>query len=466
MFCHRVLRNVEIAISLGVLCSVSAACTDSRLEFASGIAIVEVTVVDVVDGLTSEGRTVVVQGNRIVAVEPTSGVRLGEDVVTVDGSGKYLIPGLWDMHVHAVEDDLPELFMGLFVANGVTGIRDMWGDLDIAARFRSDAEAGGTVIPRMVVAGNLVDGEDAVWPGSNVAATPEEGRAMVDSLAAAGAAFIKVYHMLEPDVYFAIADRANEFGIPFVGHVPTGISASQASDAGQRSVEHASTVFIDCANEPRAQRLQRYESGWNYEHCTALAERFRENGTWYVPTLVTERGYTHLNTPELQTDTRLRYMPPFIREWWLPENDLFGSDYSDEDWRTARYGFSHYLGVTALMAEQGVRILAGSDTPNAFAFPGFGLHDELELLVEAGLTPLHALQAATIDAARFLDLADTLGTVEAGKVADLVLLSGNPLEEITNTRKIVAVVVKGHLLDRVDLDRMLAEAEAEANGST
>ena len=118
------------------------------------------------------------------------------------------------------------------------------------------------------------------------------------------------------------------------------------------------------------------------------------------------------------------------------------------------------------MAEQGVRILAGSDTPNAFAFPGFGLHDELELLVEAGLTPLHALQAATIDAARFLDLADTLGTVEAGKVADLVLLSGNPLEEITNTRKIVAVVVKGHLLDRVDLDRMLAEAEAEANGST
>ena len=136
-----------------------------------------------------------------------------------------------------------------------------------------------------------------------------------------------------------------------------------------------SSSFIDCANEPSAHRLRRYESGWDSEHCTALAERFRENETWYVPTLVTERGYTHLNTPELQTDPRLRYMPPLIREWWLPENDLFGSDYSDEDWQTALYGFSHYLGVTALMAEQGVRILAGSDTPNAFAFPGFGLHD-------------------------------------------------------------------------------------------
>jgi imidazolonepropionase-like amidohydrolase len=175
-----------------------------------------------------------------------------------------------------------------------------------------------------------------------------------------------------------------------------------------------------------------------------------------------ESGYAFLDTQEFQSDPRLRFMPDFIRSWWLPENDLFGSEYTAEDWLTAKEGYSHVVDVTRFLADQGVQILAGSDTPNAYAFPGFGLHDELEILVKAGLTPLQALRAATIDAARFLEATDTLGSVEPGKVADLVLLGGNPLEEISNTREILAVVLNGRLLDRDDLDGLLAWAEEKA----
>jgi imidazolonepropionase-like amidohydrolase len=314
----------------------------------------------------------------------------------------------------------------------------------------------------MVVAGNLIEGEEAYWPEANIAASPQAGRALVDSLVEAGSDFIKVYHTLKPEVFFAIAEHATQLEVPFVGHVPIGVSVAQAAEAGIRSVEHATSIFIDCIDEPEAPRLERARATVETDLCGKLAESLEAHGTWYVPTLATERGYTHLNKPEFQNDPRLRYMPDLVRDWWRPENDLFGSEYTEEDWLTVERGFSKLLEVTAIMAEHEVEILAGSDTPNAFAFPGFGLHDELELLVDAGLSPLEALQAATIDAARFLQSTDTMGSVEPGKVADLVLLEGNPLEEISNTQRISSVVLDGVLLNRTKLDEMLLRAEEKA----
>jgi len=244
--------------------------------------------------------------------------------------------------------------------------------------------------------------------------------------------------------------------------VPIGVAVSQAAEAGIRSVEHASSIFVDCIDEPEGPMLERIQAKVDAGLCGDLAESLETQGTWFVPTLVTERGYTHLNKPEFQNDPRLRFVPDLVRDWWRPENDLFGSEYAEEDWLTVERGFSNILEVTAIMAEHGVKILAGSDTPNAFAFPGFGLHDELMLLVEAGLSPLEALQAATIDAARFLQSTDTMGSVEPGKVADLVLLEGNPLETISNTQAISAVILDGLLLDRTELDEMLVWAEEKA----
>ena len=184
-------------VGLGLILLFLVACSGTRLEFSSGIAFEDVSVVDVREGITSDGMTVVVQGNRIVAVEPTSGVRLAEGVQRVSASGMYIIPGLWDMHVHAMDEDTHELFAKLFVANGITGIREMWGSLDVAALWRTVVETGDVVLPRFLIAGNLIDGADPIWPGSNVATTPAEGRAMVDSLVQAGAGFIKVYSKLE-----------------------------------------------------------------------------------------------------------------------------------------------------------------------------------------------------------------------------------------------------------------------------
>jgi len=462
MLRHRVSRKLTFALLFTGFLVAGLACTDARLEVASGTAFVDVSVVDVLNGQIIEGQTVILQVDQIFAVEPSERVVLGDEVFTIQGSGKYLIPGLWDMHAHAIDRDGKDLFPELFVANGVTGIREMWGDLEIAEDIRSEAGEGRRVIPRLVVAGNLIEGKDPFWPGSNVASTPEAGRALVDSLVAAGAGFIKVYHTLEPEVFFAIADQASKIGIPFVGHVPIGVTVSQAADVGMSSIEHAITLFYDCAIEKDAPSLQAYQGGWDEGECAAVAEQLRRNGTWYVPSLVTERGYAFLDTQEFQSDPRLRFMPDFIRSWWLPENDLFGSEYTAEDWLTAKEGYSHVVDVTRFLADQGVQILAGSDTPNAYAFPGFGLHDELEILVKAGLTPLQALRAATIDAARFLEATDTLGSVEPGKVADLVLLGGNPLEDISNTREILAVVLNGRLLDRDDLDGLLAWAEEKA----
>lgn len=456
------LRSILQIVLLGLSSGLNAGCADPPIEVTTGIAIQDVSVVDVINGQIIPSQTVVLERSRILAVEPTDNVAIGEDVVVVPGSGKYLIPGLWDMHVHAVDEGFDELFLPLFVATGVTGIRDMWGTLEVEERVRIGLAGGERLAPRMVVAGNLIEGEEAFWPEANVAASPEAGRALVDSLLEAGSDFIKVYHTLKPEVFFAIAEHAIQLEVPFVGHVPIGVAVSQAAEAGIRSVEHATSIFVDCIDEPEGPMLERIQAKVDVRLCGDLAESLEAHGTWYVPTLVTERGYTHLNKPEFQNDPRLRFVPDLVRDWWRPENDLFGSEYTEEDWLTVERGFSNFLEVTAIMAEHGVGILAGSDTPNAFAFPGFGLHDELELLVEAGLSPLEALRAATIDAARFLQSTDTMGSVEPGKVADLVLLEGNPLEAISNTQTISAVVLDGLLLDRNELDQMLVRAEEKA----
>jgi len=459
---NRISRFIFHIVFLGLASGWNASCADPSMEVTTGIAIEDVSVVDVIHGQVIPRQTVVIEQNRILAVEPTEKVVLGEGVVVVQGSGKYLIPGLWDMHVHAVDEGLDELFLTLFVATGVTGIRDMWGSLEVEERVRIGVAGGERLAPRMVVAGNLIEGEEAYWPEANIAASPQAGRALVDSLVEAGSDFIKVYHTLKPEVFFAIAEHATQLEVPFVGHVPIGVSVAQAAEAGIRSVEHATSIFIDCIDEPEAPRLERARATVETELCREVAQSLEAHGTWYVPTLVTERGYSHLNKPEFQNDPRLRYMPDLVRDWWRPENDLFGSEYTEEDWLTVERGFSKLLEVTAIMVEHEVGILAGSDTPNAFAFPGFGLHDELELLVEAGLSPLEALQAATIDAARFLQSTDTMGSVEPGKVADLVLLEGNPLEDISNTQTISSVVLDGLLLDRAELDEMLVRAEEKA----
>jgi manganese oxidase len=472
------------------------------------LAITHVYVIDVTDGAVLTDRTVLLSGNRISAVGPSRDVAVPQGTRVVDATGKYVIPGLWDMHTHLLwTTDESEHFwvkmardldawtlweryyapaLDLMIANGVTGIREMWGNLEIARRVQAEAAAAVRLAPRIIIAGHQLDGSPPIWPGELVATTPERGRALVDSLAQAGADFIKVYSHLPPEVYFAILERARERGIPVVGHVPYRVPASAAAEAGQRSFEHLIGVVQGCSSEEDRlitlsqdqieaagredhERVAELDREWKVRvlatqddgRCRRLLETLARNRTWQVPTHVTNRGIAYQNDPDFAADPRLKYITPAWRDSWLPENDPYLLS-TEEGYQLRRRHHARKLEITGLALMIGVPILAGSDTPNAFAFPGFGLHDELALLVEAGLSPLSALQAATLNAARYLEATDSLGTVDAGKLADLVLLDANPLEDIRNTQGIAGVVLNGRYLDRQALDALLVSAARHA----
>jgi len=465
-------------------------CQGPVLEFTAGIAIEDVAVIDVQEGRVLGGMTVVIEGSRISAVEPSTQIRLGEGVERIQGRGKYLVPGFWDMHVHAVDPFSSEM-LPLFVANGVTGIRDMWGDLETAKEIRGQIVAGERIGPRFQVPGHYIDGPHPWWEGSVTAGSPEEGRSAVDSLAAAGAAFIKVGSLLDPPVFRTIIERATELGLSVAGHVPFNVSAAQASDLGLASVEHLTGVMEGCsvfAPELQADRenwmaaraagedapnpifdvavFRRISDGFDADLCGSLADLLARNRTWQVPTLTVIRPGAFGFDSTFTNDPRLVYMPAGIRDDWAAIVDRYRSATSPDDIAEEHRWFLTLHEVIRVLRDRGVPILAGTDAPNPFVFFGFSLHDELELFVEAGLSPTEALRTATLNPSQFLEATDSLGSVAPGKLADLVLLNRNPLEEISNTREIQAVFLNGRLFTRSDLDQMLSEVKAWAESQT
>jgi imidazolonepropionase-like amidohydrolase len=447
-----------------------------------------VTVVNVANGSLLRDQTVLVTGNRIVSIGARAQVAIPDGTEVIAGEGKFLIPGLWDMHVHA-HDDLDvatTVYYPLFIANGITGVRDVWGSRMVGDAARAAVTAGKLPGPRSIVAGALIDGPGRMSPAALIAVTPEDGRRLVDSLHAAGAPFLKLYNSFLPETFFAIAERARALGIPFVGHLPGAVRAADASDAGLHSIEHVGAVRACSTGEDEA--IARVRAGiarimggdtalanlWRMrrgvdeglealarpddERCRALAARLAKNGTAMVPTLTIGRGITELAELAAGGDPRLVYVPRHLRYTWTPANNPVLGRVPPQWIERERVRQRRAREVLRLMHEAGVLLLAGTDLGMPFVFAGFSLHEDLELLVQAGLTPLHALQTATLNPARFLDRSEELGTVAAGKLADLVLLDANPLEDITNIRRIHAVVADGRLYRRAQLDSLLARA--------
>jgi imidazolonepropionase-like amidohydrolase len=443
------------------------------------LAITHVTVIDATGAPAHPDTTVVIAGGRIAAMGKTGTVNLPKDARMVDATGQFLIPGLWDMHVHWYD----AAYLPLFTANGVTGIRIMWG-FPVNLQWRKDLAAGALQGPRLELAGPIVDGPRPFWRTSTPAGTEAEGRQAVRKTRADGYDCVKVYSLLPRDVYFAIADEARKQGIPFVGHVPYSVSASEASDAGQKSMEHLYGILMACSskekeltkllleatkNPPARDRAlfrrvnEQVLESYDGTKATALFARLKKNGTWQVPTLTVLRSFGSLADESFTNDKRLSYMPQSIRASWAPRSDFRLKTASMEDFAQQRKLFKRSLELVGAMHRAGVGILAGTDVLNPYCFPGFSLHDELELLVKAGLSPMEALQAATRNPARYLDRLKDLGTVEQGKVADLVLLGANPLEDIRGTRKITGVILGGKLLDGKALQQMLEDVRARAS---
>jgi len=451
------------------------------------IAIAHVGVIDTNSGSVEGDMTVVIVGNRIAEMDSASNVKVPNSTQTIDAKGKFLMPGLWDMHVHIFGAGRFPIVTPLLIANGITGVREMGTCVPLATinGIRKKIAEGKLLGPRIVAAGPVVDGGFKDWTNANVA-TPSEAREVVRSLKQQGADFIKIYDNLSRPAFFAIADESRKLDIPFAGHPPDTVSDREAAEAGQKSIEHLVGIPSACSTD-EAKLQPQYEQALNEPdfslanaiatradiraidsfsatRCKELASVFRTRRTWQCPTLVVTRA-TYAYEAISTKDWRLKYIPKnWISDWAsFPENDLWFKDLTPADREGLARVYRRLVESAGIFHRDSVDFLAGTDVSRPYIFPGFSLHDELGLLVEAGFTPGEALKTATYNPARFLGMLDRLGTVDKGKLADLVLLDANPLEDIHNTEKIQAVIVNGKYLDRTALDKLLADAAASAS---
>lgn len=381
------------------------------VALATALTLHHVNVVDVKRGTIERDRTVVVD---------TPGP-------TVDATGLYLIPGLWDMHAHLWDHDVTP---ALFLANGVTGIRDMGSDVAETTALRNRGTG-----PRIVTAGPILDGfRDDDAPHRLMIKDVAGVRPALDSMGRVD--FLKVYHFLSRDIYFAIAAEAKRRGMPFAGHLPKDVTLAEAIEAGQSSIEHFYGVREAILADDEA----------------AVEDAIRRSaaaGVWHTPTLA------HYRSAAFRDTSASPYVPDAYEQYLTPAMRVFQEKHmpprtvTDEQLPARKAAYAKMLRATKRMHDAGVRLLAGSDNGIKFVYPGFGLHDELQQLVDAGLTPAQALQTATVNASQYLRVKHE---------NDFVLLRANPLENIRNTREIAAVIANGRYLDRAALDALLETA--------
>ncbi|GAA5077796.1 amidohydrolase family protein [Nocardia iowensis] len=468
------------AIAGGVLSSLAGRAAGADPGPSAPVTVLAgATVIDGTGAPPMPDTTVVLVGDRIVAVGRFPEIPLPPEVRMLDLAGKFVIPGLWDMHTHIA--DAERTFLPLHVVHGVTGIREMWG-FPHTRDLRRRIDEGQLLGPRMVFAGNIIDGPPGIWPGSEVVATEAEARAAVRRTKESQADFVKVYSLLSRETLTAIADESRKVGLPFAGHVPHRIPVAEAVELGQHTIEHMYGMQLSTStrtsefyaeieanwSDPKVEMARRgsmeREAGETYspERAAALFDRMIQQGTWQSPTITVEQRYlTGAPTQGPDASEMLRYMPGFIQQFWTARGTGEGQP-SDAEIAMAQQNFQARLRLIAAMNAAGVGIVAGTDAGNPFVFPGASLHEELAWLVLAGLSPMQALQAATVNAARCVGLEHVSGTIGVGKYADLVVLDRDPLADIGNTRRIHAVVSRGRYLSDQDRARILREVEVAA----
>lgn len=409
------------------------------------MAITHVAVIDVRSGQIEKDNTVLLSGGRIAYVGPSGSAPSLRGAQRVDGHGKFLIPGLWDMHIHGFLYVFSDFAGPLMIANGVTGARDMGYYVDTTLRWKNDIAAGKEIGPRLII-GVRVDGAASEARFVSHVKTAEDGVRAVDTLArkkdrTPRADFIAIEKGIPRDAYFAIAREAKRLGVSLAGVVPTSVSIVEASDSGQRTIEREDDLVRGCTPYVAAK-------------CRTLYATLAKNGTWVTPTLVSYQPFAHAFDSASTHPELAKYVPGLVKGGWARTARTM----TKSDSIIVRRYFS--FDRTRDLRDAGVKLLAGTDMPQTFTYPGFSLHDELGLLVQSGLTPLEALQAATINPAEAIGMQGSLGTIERGRVADLVLLDANPLENIANTRRISAVIANGRLFDRAALNQLLHHVDS------
>ncbi|MDX2034150.1 MAG: amidohydrolase family protein [Blastocatellia bacterium] len=489
-------RLLLFSIFVGLL--LGAATQTDRLGSPAGtLALTQVTVIDATGGPAQPEMTVVISGDRIVELGKTGRVRVPKDAVVVEAGGKFLIPGLWDMHIHLTitpeQEVSRSVILPLLVAHGVAGVRDMGGDWQRLQQLRQELAGGKLRGLQILTPGPFVDGPQP--PGAFVlpVSGEAESRRAARKLKADGVDFLKVQSGLTLADYLAVAAEARIVGLPVVGHVPEAVSAFDVVRAGQRSIEHLSPalpgdagLLLACSGkeaelraellalgqasaQPNADRQQlrarqralqsQLFSTFDREKAGRLFALLAEKQIWVVPTMIWAQRFAPLSPDDLPAEPVMQAIPLTLKNRWDRRRTQVIQASTEDDFNFRRMIFERSRDLAGALHRANVPLLAGADALDGYVAPGFSLHQELELFVAAGLTPMEALQTATRNPARFLGQLASRGSVEKGKRADLVLLDADPLRDIRNTRRIHAVILGGRLIDSAERERMLRAIE-------
>jgi len=466
----------------------------NAIHTQSNVIITDIAVVDMKNGVIVPHQTVIIKKNRIDRIIlDSSNLEKSTNTIIINGSNKFLIPGLWDMHVHSFRM-FPQINAPLYLANGVTKIRDMKGCYIENDPLRACAEDkrrwnqqilnGELTAPlfmgmssfslvRFSKPNDVYKGKPEFYAFNN----EQDARKLANYFKEKELDFIKVHGWVTSrEAYFALLDEAKKLNIPVVGHLPINVSAIEASEAGQRSIEHAFALLWD--GYPGMKEFRKNIDSRKYDTelrramidesdsdlCDSIFRTFVKNGTYFCPTHLTRKMDAFADNEEYRNDQRLKYIIPPIKDQWNQDADhMIWLDSSIQGRKTYMDFYMKGLELTGKAHQAGVKILAGTDARDTYCFYGFSLHDELQELVKAGLSPLDALRSATIVPAEFLGMEDEYGLIEKGYVADLVILDKNPLEKISNTTAINTVIHNGNVYDDKELNSLLSFAEEQAN---
>ena len=473
----RHLCTLFLLMTLGIACQSGQEAVQS---IDADWLIADVTVINVEDGNTTSPAYVAISDGSIAEIYPQK-VTLVDTTKVVDGSGKFLIPGLWDMHAHVSINYKYQ--QGLQIANGVVGVREMWGTMDIIDSIRQQTEAGNMIAPEIYTSGAIIDDDPPYWPGSDIVANAEDAGQVLQKQVDEGVDFFKIYSLLERDAYFAIAEESKRLGVPFGGHVPESISLFEAIDAGQATTEHLMKFLSSCSRAEtemqslpglatfNADKINRILSTYDEKLYDSLVQKLANSDTWLVPTMTVKRNVAYLDdTVRFTTDPArndiIEYMPPHSIQIWDIIPGTLAARFGEDFFLANQKRYKKELSLLGDMQDKGVKMLAGTDYANPYCYPGFSLHTELQILVEGGLSNLEALQTATYNPAVFFGRQSEIGNVTPGMQADLVLLDANPLEDIANTQKIASVFLGGKYLDKASLDKLLTTSKALAKEET
>ncbi len=478
--------NLKMFLLLILPMLILSACSSDTPDSKEKIyAFRNISVIDAVNG-QRDGQDVIVTGKRITQTGRAGEISIPRGAMSIDGSGKFMIPGLWDAHVHLSNSDaaMPELFP-LFVANGILYVRDTGATLesilDLRGKAKEALDSEG-MAPHIFITGPHIDGMQLSWVSSVSAGTVEQARLRIDTLMKAGVNEIKVYDLIPRDVALEVFSIAKEHNYPLCAHVPLAMDVVEASNAGLTSMEHMYNLEMACSADwdslltmrrqmiaegkeksgqslregiYRAQRLHSFRTQDNNRRDTVL-NTLAKNGTWQVPTLVIIAQEEHRMYNREDWKKTYRYLPASIRNRWEQEAARKSSQTPSEE-GLAHAGWAYDM--VKRLADAGIGIMAGTDMPLSFLTPAYSLHEELALLVQAGLTPLQALESATLKPAEYFGIENRQGAIAEGMLADLVILDANPLDDIRNTSKINTVMTNGHLHTREALNTILNQLE-------